>query len=157
MCHRITGGKNADHVVAMLSLVRTDQGLRVENIQNVVKKDDPDFELNFGLFGIDTLEATLQQRLKTGWTRPDLTDENTRYVAPDDLEQADDESEKSEKKVAKFLSMNAPEADELVRKMAAQSTAPNFQPVEISKVVTSENVEQEAGDVEQSSDKLTEE
>lgn len=83
MCHRSdSDDKNADIVVSMMTLQRTELGYRVENIQRIVSKPSPEFILSFDLFNIPTTEGDYLKKLASGWKRPDLSDESTRYVAP---------------------------------------------------------------------------
>ena len=83
LCHRTdSDDKNADVIVSMMSLVRTDLGYRVEDIKRAVCKPTADFSLSFDIFDVPSAEGDYLKKLKTGWTRPDLTDESSRYVAP---------------------------------------------------------------------------
>ena len=83
LCHRTdSDDSHADTIVSLMSLKRTDQGYRVENIQRVVCKYDPKFILSYNLFGMESAEADYLKKLQTGWVRPDLTDAATKYVAP---------------------------------------------------------------------------
>lgn len=83
LCHRMdTDDKRADQVCSLMTLKRTELGYRVENIQrSVCRADDI---LSFDLFGVHSAECDYLKKLKTGWVRPDLTDEATRFVAPED-------------------------------------------------------------------------
>ncbi|MCL2325437.1 MAG: SEC-C domain-containing protein [Proteobacteria bacterium] len=84
LCHRVDDeDKNADNIVSLVTLKRTESGLRVENVRKVVEKASPDFQLSFELFGIESAEHAYLLKCQTGWTRPDLTDESSRFVAPE--------------------------------------------------------------------------
>jgi len=83
LCHRTDSeDKNADVVCSMMKLRLTNLGLRVEDIQKVVAKPEANFHLAFDLFGVHSVEGDYLKKLDTGWTRPDLTDASSRYVAP---------------------------------------------------------------------------
>ncbi len=83
LCHLDNEDKNADNVVSLVTLKRTELGLRVDNIQKVIKPASPDFILSFDLFGIKSAEHDYLVKCRTGWERPDLTDESSRFVAED--------------------------------------------------------------------------
>lgn len=83
LCHRTDSeDKNADVICSLMTLKMTNLGLRVENIQRLVCKHDADFMLTFDLFDVHSTEGDYLKKLKTGWTRPDLTDASSRFVAP---------------------------------------------------------------------------
>ncbi len=85
LCHRTDSeDKAADVICSLMSLRRTELGLRVENIQRAVCKPTSDFVLSFDIFGIQSSEGDYLKKLKSGWTRPDLTDEASRFVAPEE-------------------------------------------------------------------------
>lgn len=87
LCHRTdSDDKNADVICSLMTCKRTELGLRVENIQRAICKASSDFILSFDIFGVKSADADYLKKLQSGWTRPDLTDEATRYVAPDDEE-----------------------------------------------------------------------
>ena len=83
LCHLDTDDKNADNVVSLVTLKRTNLGLRVENVQKVIQAASPDFLLSFDLFGVQSAEHDYLVRCRSGWKRPDLTDASSRYVAAD--------------------------------------------------------------------------
>ena len=84
LCHRTDSeDKNADVICSLMTLRHTTLGPRVEDIQRVVCKPGADFILSFDLFGVHSVECDYLKKVQTGWTRPDLTDEATRYVAPE--------------------------------------------------------------------------
>ena len=83
LCHRAdTDDKNSDVVCSLMTMKRTELGLRVENIQRAVCKAGD--ALSFELFGVQSADGDYMKKLATGWVRPDLTDEATRYVAPEE-------------------------------------------------------------------------
>ena len=84
LCHYNDEDKNADNIVSLVSLVRTNAGLRVDDVRKVIRPASPDFMLSFDLFGIPSAEHDYLVKCKSGWTRPDLTDEATRFVAPEE-------------------------------------------------------------------------
>ncbi len=85
LCHRTDSeDKNADIICSMMTLKRTELGLRVENIQRAVCKPTSDFILSFDVFGVQSAEGDYLKKVKAGWKRPDLTDESTRFVAPEE-------------------------------------------------------------------------
>jgi hypothetical protein len=84
LCHRTDSeDKNADVVCSMMTLKLTNLGLRVEKIEKQICKPNADFVLCFDIFGVQSADGDYQKKLKTGWTRPDLTDESSRFVAPE--------------------------------------------------------------------------
>ncbi len=83
LCHLDNEDKTADKVVTLMTLKRTELGLRVENIQKVIKEATPDFLLSFDLFGVKSAEHDYLVKCREGWKRPDLTDESSRFVAPE--------------------------------------------------------------------------
>ncbi len=85
LCHRTDSeDKNADIICSLMTLQLTELGLRVENIQRAICKPTSDFILSFDIFGVSSAETEYLKKTKTGWTRPDLTDEATRFVAPEE-------------------------------------------------------------------------
>lgn len=83
LCHLDSDDKTADNVVSLVTLKRTDQGLRVENVQKVIKEASADFLLSFDLFGVKSVEHDYLVKCRAGWVRPDLTDASSRFVAED--------------------------------------------------------------------------
>lgn len=85
LCHRTDSeDKNADVICSLMTLKLTELGYRVENIQRSICKPNADFVLSFDIFGVQSAEGDYLKKVKSGWTRPDLTDEATRFVAPQD-------------------------------------------------------------------------
>ncbi len=83
LCHRTDSeDKNADVICSMMSLQQTEVGLRVANIQRAICKPTADFALCFDIFGLHSAEGDYIKKVQSGWKRPDLTDEATRFVAP---------------------------------------------------------------------------
>lgn len=83
LCHRVdSADNNADVVCSLMTLRRTDAGLRVENLERKVCKPGADFILAIDTFGGQTTYGDYLRKRKTGWTRPDLGDESSKYVAP---------------------------------------------------------------------------
>lgn len=81
LCHRIdSDDNNADAVCSKMTLRRTEMGLRVENIER--KSSEAGTALTFDIFGDSTAYGDYLKKTAAGWTRPDLTDEASRYVAP---------------------------------------------------------------------------
>ncbi len=83
LAHLNDEDKTADNVVSMLTLKRTDQGLRVESVKKVIREASPDFILSFDLFGVKSADHDYQVKCREGWTRPDLTDASSRFTAPE--------------------------------------------------------------------------
>ena len=85
LCHRTDSeDKNADVICSLMTLQRTDMGYRVENIERKVCRPGNDFAITFDLFGVKSAHGDYTRKLQSGWVRPDLTDESSRYVAPDE-------------------------------------------------------------------------
>ena len=85
LCHRTdSDDKNADVVVSMMTLRRTDAGYRVEDIRKTIFRPGASNIMSFNLFDVPSAEADYLKKLGTGWVRPDLTDAATRFVAPQD-------------------------------------------------------------------------
>lgn len=83
LCHRVdSDNKNADVVASLMTLQRTDLGYRVENIERKICKREGQFSLDFSVFGVQSAFGDYNDKLKSGWTRPDLTDASSRFVAP---------------------------------------------------------------------------
>lgn len=85
LCHRVdSDDNNADVVCSLMTMQITDMGLRVENIERKVCKRGDDFALVMDSFGTQTAFGALTKKIKSGWTRPDLGDESSKFVAPEE-------------------------------------------------------------------------
>ena len=85
LCHRVdSDDNNADVVCSLMTMQITDMGLRVENIERKVCKRGDDFALVMDSFGTQTALGALTKKIKSGWKRPDLGDESSKFVAPEE-------------------------------------------------------------------------
>lgn len=81
LAHLDEEDKAADNVVSMVTLQRTEMGLRVESVKKVIKPASPDFILSFDLFGVPSADHDYQVKVRGGFVRPDLTDEASKFKA----------------------------------------------------------------------------
>ncbi len=85
LCHRAdSNDRNADIVCSLMTIKMTELGFRVEKIEKCVCNPKDGGKVNFDLFERKSLYGAYLAKLATGWTRPDLTDESTRFVPPAD-------------------------------------------------------------------------
>jgi hypothetical protein len=67
--------KNADVCAAILRMQKGEFGWRVSEIEQRRVKPEKDLVLGYELFGISSVEHDYREKLKTGWTRPNLADD----------------------------------------------------------------------------------